>query len=110
MARFAHITGWGMAVPERVMTNDDIARLVDTNDEWIQDRTGIRERRIAGPEDTTGSLATAAALAALDVANLQPLRPSTCFRPRPASCRTISAPWTAGRLICWLPVRGSSTR
>ena len=72
MARFAHITGWGMAVPERVMTNDDIARLVDTNDEWIQDRTGIRERRIAGPEDTTGSLATAAALAALDVAHLQP--------------------------------------
>jgi len=72
MARFAHITGWGMAVPDRIMTNDDIAKLVDTNDEWIRNRTGIRERRIAGPEDTTGSLATRAALRALDAANLDP--------------------------------------
>jgi len=38
---FAHITGWGMYVPEPVLTNDDIAKLVDTNDEWIRDRTGI---------------------------------------------------------------------
>jgi len=72
MAKYAHVTGWGMSVPERVMTNDDIARLVDTSDEWIQDRTGIRERRIAGPEETTGTLATQAALRALNVANLSP--------------------------------------
>lgn len=72
MANYAHVTGWGMAVPERVMTNDDIAKIVDTSDEWIQDRTGIRERRIAGPEETTGSLATTAALRALDMANLSP--------------------------------------
>ena len=72
MARFAHVTGWGMAVPERVMTNDDIAKLVDTSDEWIRDRTGISERRIAGPEETTGTLATSAALRALNVANLHP--------------------------------------
>ena len=54
------------------MTNDDIAKLVDTSDEWIRDRTGIRERRIASPEETTASLATAAALKALNVANLSP--------------------------------------
>ena len=72
MATFAHVTGWGMAVPERVMTNSEIAQLVETSDEWIQNRTGIRERRIAGPEETTGSLATRAAIRALDVANLDP--------------------------------------
>ncbi len=44
---YAHITGWGMYVPEPILTNDDICKLVDTNDEWIRERTGIRERRIA---------------------------------------------------------------
>jgi len=72
MTRYAHLTGWGMKVPDRVMTNDDIAKLVDTNDEWIRARTGIRERRIAGPEETTCSLAVEAALAALSVANVHP--------------------------------------
>ena len=72
MDRYAHITGWGMAVPERVMTNDEIARMVDTNDEWIVSRTGIRERRIAGPKDTTASLAIEAARAALESADLAP--------------------------------------
>jgi 3-oxoacyl-[acyl-carrier-protein] synthase-3 len=70
--RYAHVTGWGMAVPERIMTNNDISKMVDTNDEWIRNRTGIRERRIAGPNETTGSLATEAALRALRVANVRP--------------------------------------
>jgi 3-oxoacyl-[acyl-carrier-protein] synthase-3 len=61
-----------MAVPQRVMTNHDIAKLVDTSDEWIRNRTGISERRIAGPEETTGSLAVRAATRALDIANLAP--------------------------------------
>jgi 3-oxoacyl-[acyl-carrier-protein] synthase-3 len=61
-----------MAVPERILTNDDIAKMVDTNDEWITSRTGIRERRIAGEAETTASLATDAALKALSVANLRP--------------------------------------
>jgi len=65
MTRYAHITGWGMAVPERVLTNQDLEKIVDTNDGWIIDRTGIRERRIAGKNDTTASLATQAALRAL---------------------------------------------
>lgn len=69
---FAHITGWGMAVPDKVLTNEEIAKMVDTTAEWIVSRTGIRERRIADEGQTTASLATDAALKALDVANLKP--------------------------------------
>jgi 3-oxoacyl-[acyl-carrier-protein] synthase-3 len=47
--RNAAITGWGMAVPERVLTNADLERMVETSDEWITSRTGIKERRIVGP-------------------------------------------------------------
>jgi 3-oxoacyl-[acyl-carrier-protein] synthase-3 len=71
--RHAHIVGWGMAVPERVLTNDDLAGFVDTSDEWIRTRTGIRERRIAGTHETTATLGLRAAQAALDVADLQPI-------------------------------------
>jgi 3-oxoacyl-[acyl-carrier-protein] synthase III len=42
MQRYAHITGWGKSVPERVLTNDELARTVDTSNEWIVGRTGIR--------------------------------------------------------------------
>jgi 3-oxoacyl-[acyl-carrier-protein] synthase-3 len=72
MTRYAHITGWGMAIPDKVMTNEEIASIVETNDEWIVSRTGIRERRIAAPEETTASLATEASIKALEMANLQP--------------------------------------
>lgn len=72
MTRYAHVTGWGMYVPERVMTNDDIAAMVDTSDEWIVSRTGISERRIAGKEESTSSLATRAAFRALDKTDLHP--------------------------------------
>jgi len=69
--RYAHVVGWGMAVPEKVVTNDDLARLVDTSDEWITSRTGIRERRVAGPKDTTATLAVQAARRALETANVE---------------------------------------
>jgi 3-oxoacyl-[acyl-carrier-protein] synthase-3 len=69
---FAHITGWGMSVPEDILTNDDLSKRVDTNDEWIRDRTGIRERRIARDGQTTASLAVEASIKALQVANLRP--------------------------------------
>jgi 3-oxoacyl-[acyl-carrier-protein] synthase III len=72
MTRYAHITGWGMSVPDKVMTNADLMEIVNTNDEWIVSRTGIRERRIAAPDQTTASLATQAALKALEVANITP--------------------------------------
>jgi 3-oxoacyl-[acyl-carrier-protein] synthase III len=70
MMHFAAITGWGMAVPERVLTNADLERMVETSDEWIVSRTGIRERRVVGPNDTTTSLSVAAARQALEVAKL----------------------------------------
>jgi len=72
MSPFAHITGWGMAIPERILTNADLAQMVETTDEWIVSHTGIRERRIASDGETTASLATEAALKALNVANLKP--------------------------------------
>lgn len=72
MSPYAHITGWGMAVPEKVLTNDDLARIVDTNDGWIQSRTGIRERHIAQEGQTTASLAWEASRQALNRARLNP--------------------------------------
>jgi len=69
---FAHVTGWGMYVPEPVLTNDDIAKMVDTNDEWIRDRTGIRERHIARENEFPSTLGVEAAIKALQVANLAP--------------------------------------
>src|SRR5579872_1582468 len=68
----AIIAGTGSCVPEKRLTNDDLSKMVDTNDEWIVQRTGIRERRIVGPGETTATLATAAAKKALEAAHLQP--------------------------------------
>ncbi len=68
----AHITGWGMYVPQRVLTNDELSQMVDTNDQWIRERTGIRERRIAAQGESSASLGAQAALNALKVANLSP--------------------------------------
>lgn len=70
--KFARIVGWGSAVPSRVVTNFDLEKLVETDDEWIRSRTGISERRIAGPKETTGTLAIRAAQRALQVADLSP--------------------------------------
>jgi 3-oxoacyl-[acyl-carrier-protein] synthase-3 len=61
-----------MYVPERVVTNHDIAKMVDTSDEWIVERTGIRERRIAEPGQATSDLALPAAKQALRVAGIEP--------------------------------------
>jgi len=66
------ITGLGVHVPERVLTNDELAGLVDTSDEWIVERTGIRERRIAADDEALTDIARPAALAALDDAGLEP--------------------------------------
>lgn len=67
------IVGTGSAVPETVVTNDDLAKRVDTTHDWIVQRTGIHERRINGPDDSTLTLATAASRAALADANLEPV-------------------------------------
>jgi 3-oxoacyl-[acyl-carrier-protein] synthase-3 len=63
------ITGYGIAVPDKVVTNDDLSLTLDTNDAWIRERTGIRERRIGG---TTSGLAIEAGLAALEKAGRRP--------------------------------------
>jgi 3-oxoacyl-[acyl-carrier-protein] synthase-3 len=68
--RYAHIVGWGKYVPSKVMTNDDIAKIVDTSDAWIRERTGIGERRIAADNESTSIMATYAAQQALDVAGV----------------------------------------
>src|SRR5438046_707552 len=60
-----NIAGTGSALPEKRLTNDDLSKLVDTNDEWIVQRTGIRERRVASEGETTASLGTLAARRAL---------------------------------------------
>jgi 3-oxoacyl-[acyl-carrier-protein] synthase III len=66
------ITGLGVHVPERVVTNDDLAQLVDTSDEWIVTRTGIRERRFAADDEALSDLALPAARLALEQAGLAP--------------------------------------
>jgi 3-oxoacyl-[acyl-carrier-protein] synthase III len=65
------ITGLGAYVPEKVLTNDDLSRMVETSDEWITDRTGIKERRIAAAEEAASDLALPAARNALGQAGLE---------------------------------------
>jgi 3-oxoacyl-[acyl-carrier-protein] synthase III len=66
------ITGVGCYVPERVLTNDDLSRLVDTSDEWITERTGIKERHVAEPDQAASDLALPASRQALAAARLDP--------------------------------------
>ena len=70
--RGAKITGTGMYVPDRVLTNRDLEHMVETSDEWIRERTGIRERRIAAPDQASSDLAVIAARRALESAGLSP--------------------------------------
>jgi 3-oxoacyl-[acyl-carrier-protein] synthase III len=66
------ITGLGVHVPERVLTNDDLSKLVDTNDEWILERTGISERRIAADDEALTDICLPAARRALEMAGGEP--------------------------------------
>jgi 3-oxoacyl-[acyl-carrier-protein] synthase-3 len=68
----AVILGTGSCAPERVLTNDELSRMVDTSDEWIVSRTGIRERRIAGAHENTSDLASRAGAAAMRAAGVDP--------------------------------------
>ena len=92
----AIITGTGSYVPENRLTNDDLSKMVDTNDEWITQRTGIRERRIAGPEESTATLATAAARRALAAAGLSPGELDLIV------CGTISPEMTFPATACFI--------
>lgn len=68
----AVITGIGHAVPSKVLTNDDLSKIVDTNDEWITQRTGIKERRITSATETSSTLGTEASINALKQAGVSP--------------------------------------
>jgi 3-oxoacyl-[acyl-carrier-protein] synthase-3 len=70
--KYARIAGWGKYVPEQVLTNRRLEQMVETSDEWIYSRTGIRERRIASPAETVSTMSVAASQAALSVAGLDP--------------------------------------
>jgi 3-oxoacyl-[acyl-carrier-protein] synthase-3 len=70
MTHRATIIGTGSYLPEKRLTNDDLASMVDTNDEWITQRTGIKERRIAAKDESTASLATIAAKRAIESAGI----------------------------------------
>jgi 3-oxoacyl-[acyl-carrier-protein] synthase-3 len=102
--RRAIVAGSGAYLPDRVLTNDEIARTLDTSDEWIRERTGIRERRIAAPGQATSDLATraadralsAAGIAAADV-DLIVLATSTPDETFPASAVKVQAALGADR-------------
>jgi 3-oxoacyl-[acyl-carrier-protein] synthase III len=99
MERYAAITGWGMALPQRIISNAELAQITDTSDEWIRTRTGIVERRVVASGECTSTLAITAGRAALDRAALDPddidlvvLATCTPDRPFPAtSCAVQSA-------------------
>lgn len=67
----AQLAGTGMAVPDTILTNDDLAKIVDTSDEWIMARTGIRERRIANKNQALSDFAIPAAQRALEMAGIE---------------------------------------
>ena len=69
---YASITGWGKYLPERVMKNSEMEKLVDTSDDWIVARTGIRERHIVGDTEATSTMGVIAGQRALEVAGLSP--------------------------------------
>jgi 3-oxoacyl-[acyl-carrier-protein] synthase-3 len=92
------VLGCGRYLPERILTNNDLAKMVDTSDEWIVQRTGIRERRIAADGEKTSDMAIKAARAALAAAHADPqsidliiLATSTPDNTFPASAVTVQA-------------------
>jgi len=70
--RTVSIIGTGSYTPEKILTNEDLSRMVDTSDEWITTRTGIKERRIAAKDETTSDMAAKAALKAIEQAKISP--------------------------------------
>ncbi len=72
MARYAHIIGWGKYVPPNILTNADLAKTVDTSDEWIRERTGIHQRHIASSKESTATMALHAAREAIESADVNP--------------------------------------
>lgn len=106
--RGAAIVGTGMYVPEKVLTNADLERMVDTSDEWILARTGIRERRISAPEQASSDLSVIAARRALEMARISPdeidqivLATTTPDRILPSCACTVQAQIGAKNAACF---------
>ncbi|MCL4509375.1 MAG: ketoacyl-ACP synthase III [Chloroflexi bacterium] len=96
MRRGVRIAGWGKYVPQRVLTNADLERMVDTSDEWITTRTGIKERRLVADDESTSSMATAASLAALKQAGTDPSQVQLII------CATITPEYQFPSVACLL--------
>ena len=102
----AKITALGCYSPPRVLTNHDLEQMVDTNDQWIVERTGIRERHIADPDIATSDMAVNAAVCALqqrgiaatelDAILVCTVTPDMLFPATACWCRTVSAPRARG--------------
>jgi 3-oxoacyl-[acyl-carrier-protein] synthase-3 len=84
----AIITGWGAALPPKILTNDDLAGMMDTSDEWIQARTGIKERRVGG---TTAGLSVEAGRKALEMSGVDPARIDGLILATTTPDRTVPA-------------------
>lgn len=96
--RGAVVAGWGAFVPERVVTNAELERVLETSDEWITTRTGIRERHWADPGTSTGDMAVHAGRAALRVAGLAQVDRVVLATTTPDYTCPATAPWVAHRL------------
>lgn len=110
------LLGSGSCTPKRVVTNDELSRQVDTSDEWIHTRTGIRERRIAAQDESTAGLATQAALAALADARLNPsdidlLVVATCSpdTPMPSTACVVQTALGLGSRTACMDVNAACT-
>ena len=88
------IIGTGMAVPSKVVTNDDLAKIVDTSDEWISTRTGIRQRRFCGDGESANTLAVAAAKKALEASGVGAHDIGACI------CATVSGDCATPSMAC----------
>ncbi|MFA5056161.1 MAG: beta-ketoacyl-ACP synthase III [Dehalococcoidia bacterium] len=112
---YARITGWGKYLPERVMKNSDLEKIVETSDEWIVSRTGIRERHIVGDEEATSTMAVIAGKKALEMAHLSPdaldmVILATCSPDRivPASAAYVQHALGAGKAAAFDTMAGCS--
>jgi 3-oxoacyl-[acyl-carrier-protein] synthase III len=72
MPRYAHIVGWGKYIPPNILTNEDLAKTVDTSDKWIREMTGIQQRHIVSSKETTAMMGLHAAREAIEVADVNP--------------------------------------
>lgn len=94
------IVGTGSSVPEKILTNHDLEKVVDTTDEWIVQRTGIRERRIADPDKNTSDLAEEASMRALAQAGMTPEELDLIIMATitPDTCCPAASNWLQGKL------------